>query len=284
LIAGALWLTSCGALGDSSEDMPPPSPALWEAVGPQGERAWLFGTIHALADGTEWRTPALEEVLAETDLLMVEIGDLSDREDAAEAFQSRAFDVGLPPIMERVSAEKRDVLVGALAAADIDPDALVHTDTWAAAMQLGNAARCSNAANGVDRALIAQFEEPRSLESFESQFAAFDNLPDDAQSDLLVSVAEESDCRAGIARRAAWLAGDLDSIENSLLTSFRGNDALQKALVDDRNALYAEQVVAFHAANTETDLLVAVGVGHMLGETGLPDLLQQNGYTVTRIQ
>lgn len=281
---GALWLTSCGAPGDSSSELPTPSPALWEATGPQGERVWLFGTIHALPDGAQWRTPALEEVLAETDLLMVEIADLSDREQAAQSFDTRAYDVGLAPILDRVPAAQRDILAAALVDAGIDPGSLIHTDTWAAALQLGNAARCSNADNGVDRALMAQFDNARSLESFELQFAAFDNLPAAAQADLLVSVAEESDCRSGDARRAAWLDGDLDALENSILASFRGNSDLREDLVDDRNARYADQIVQFQASDQTTDLLVAVGVGHMLGETGLPAQLAERGYDVRRIQ
>ncbi|WP_269429525.1 TraB/GumN family protein [Aurantiacibacter marinus] len=264
--------------------MPPPSPALWEATGPESERVWLFGTIHALPDDTEWRTPALERVLAETDLLLVEIADLGEREQAALAFEARAYDVGLVPILDRVPGRQKAMLAASLDAAGIDPASLIHTETWAAALQLGNAARCSNAANGVDRALLARFDNARSLESFDRQFAVFDGLPDDAQADLLVSVAEESDCRAGNARRAAWLAGDLQAIETSILTSFRGNTDLRENLVDDRNAGYADQIVQFQASDPGQDLLVAVGVGHMLGETGLPALLSARGYRVRRIQ
>lgn len=223
-------------------------------------------------------------MLAETDLLMVEIDDLEDREAAGLAFETRAYDVGLRPIFERVSAEHRELLGVSLIEAGIDPDSLVHTDTWAAALQLGSATRCSNAANGVDRALIAQFGQARSLESFDAQFAIFDGLPDAAQSDLLVSVAEESDCRSGATRRAAWLAGDLAALENSILASFRGNIDLREDLVDDRNARYADRIVQFQASDPGTDLLVAVGVGHMIGDTGLPDLLARRGYQVRRIQ
>ncbi len=281
---GALWLTSCSASGDSDPALPPPSPALWEATGPQGERAYLFGTIHALPDGTDWRTAALEQALADADLLMVEIGDLENREVAASAFGARAYDVGLPPILDRVAPADRDMLAAALAEAAIDPDTLIHTETWAAALQLGNAVQCSDAANGVDRALIRQFGTPRSLESFDSQFAAFDNLPADAQADLLVSVAEESDCRSGEARRAAWLIGDMERIENSILTSFRGNTALQADLIDERNAGYVESIVQFQQSEPGTVVFVAVGVGHMLGETGLPTLFEERGYQVRRIQ
>ncbi len=80
-------LTACG---EPERDWPAPSPALWEVSGPQGERGWLFGTIHSLPDGAEWRTPAVDRALAASDVLVVEIAALGDRKQATEAFAARA--------------------------------------------------------------------------------------------------------------------------------------------------------------------------------------------------
>ena len=68
-LAGALALAGCGA---PEREWPAPSPALWEVTGADGARGWLFGTIHALPDGVEWRTPALDEALTQAATLVVD--------------------------------------------------------------------------------------------------------------------------------------------------------------------------------------------------------------------
>jgi len=223
-------------------------------------------------------------VLAQTDLLMVEIAELGDRERAGRAFEARAYDTNLPPVLDRVPEESRAALAASLEVAGIDPTSLVHTETWAAALQLGNAVRCSNAENGVDRRLLSEFDNARSLESHDRQFAAFDGLPQDAQVALLLAVAEQSDCSAAQERVGAWLTGDVERLEASILAGFRGHEALRDDLIDARNDSYADQIVGFHTSEPETELLVAVGAGHMLGDTGLPALLTARGYTLRRIQ
>ena len=244
----------------------------------------MFGTIHALPDNADWRTPALDAVLAQTDMLMVEIAELGDRGKAVEAFETRAYDMNLAPILNRVPSDRRAELAVALDIAGIDPDALIHTETWAAALQLSNSLRCSNSENGVDRALLAEFPNAQSLESHARQFDAFDSLPGEAQVDLLLSVAAERDCSGGEERIEAWLTGDIETLESSILAGFRGNPALREGLVDARNRHYAAQIVRYQALKPEMDLLVAVGAGHMFGESGLPALLTARGYSVRRIQ
>src|SRR5690606_6408771 len=59
-LAALAWLAACG---EPAHDWPDASPALWDVSGPEGEKRWLFGTIHSLPDGVAWRTPAIEAVL-----------------------------------------------------------------------------------------------------------------------------------------------------------------------------------------------------------------------------
>ena len=79
ILALALALAAAlAACGGPEEDWPPPSPALWEVSGPDGETGWLFGTIHALPEGVEWETPALEAALDRADALVVEVANLGE--------------------------------------------------------------------------------------------------------------------------------------------------------------------------------------------------------------
>ena len=111
VLAAGLALASCGA---PEREWPAPSPALWEVTGADGARGWLFGTIHALPDGVEWRTPALDEALGDAGTLVVEIAALGDAAAAGEAFEAVSTSPGLPPLLQRVPAGDRAALAGAL--------------------------------------------------------------------------------------------------------------------------------------------------------------------------
>ncbi|MGB3165605.1 MAG: TraB/GumN family protein [Alteraurantiacibacter sp.] len=280
---GALWLSGCGA-PDASQDWPAPSPALWEATAPEGQRAFLFGTIHALPDGVNWRSSALEEAIAQSDMLMVEIADLDAPNDSADAFERYASGRNLAALLERVPANTRAEVAELLDAADRTEADFHHIDSWAAALILGNAVRCSDLSNGVDRALLREFEAVSALESFAAQFAIFDTLPADAQADLLVTVAKERDCRAGEARMRDWVTGNTDNMLASVEDGFRGNANLRNALLVHRNERFAQRLARYQRQYADETILLAIGAAHLPGPGGVAALLEREGYTVRRIQ
>src|SRR5215217_1290637 len=59
-------------------------PALWR-LSDADTTIYLFGTIHALPEGAQWRTPALDQAMAASDELVTEI-NLTDMNAAAGAF------------------------------------------------------------------------------------------------------------------------------------------------------------------------------------------------------
>src|SRR5690606_31572100 len=178
-LVAVLWLSGCG--GEPAHEWPEPSPALWEVSNPQGAKGWLFGTIHALPDGANWRTPTLDTALEQADLLVVEVSNLGDAEMASQAFTAFAAGRGLPPLMDRVPPEHRPALAAALERAAIDESDLAATDSWAAALLIANATRAGSAANGVDRALLSLDLPAIALESYPMQFSIFDRLEPEEQ-------------------------------------------------------------------------------------------------------
>ena len=95
-----------------------PSPAIWHVTAPDGGVGWLFGTVHALSEGANWRTPALEQMLTQTGVLVVEIADLADRDQAQATFAAMSRTPGLPPLSQRISAADRPALAALM---DRDP-------------------------------------------------------------------------------------------------------------------------------------------------------------------
>ena len=277
-LAALLWLASC----EQEREWPEPSPALWEVSGPNGEHGWLFGTIHALPDGAEWRTPEVDAAVAAADLLVVEVAELGDSERATESFEERARTGGLPPLSQRVAAEDRPALAALMERAGRDDADFADTESWAAGLLLASAVREGDPANGVDRALLAEGKPVASLESFAAQYVRFDRLSEGDQADLLAGIAHETESARSDARVEAWLTGDTEALERDALGGLLAYPRLREALLDARNREWVERIDALLREGRKP--LVAVGAAHMLGDGGLPALLAARGYAVRRIQ
>ena len=278
-LAGLLALAGCG---QPPADWPKPSPALWEVTGAGGQHGWLFGTIHSLPDGVEWRTAAVDGAFAQSSLLVVEIANLADTQEASAAFRRLSTTPGLPPLSQRIQPRDRPQVAAFLAQAGADDDDFPSTESWAAAMLLANKVRSGDSTNGVDRALIARARRVEGLESFASQYAVFDRLPPAAQGELLVGLAEDAEAGHENAEVRAWLTGDLAALQRQSANGVLAYPDLREALQLARNRAWAARVAKLLTDGEKP--FVAVGTAHLFGDESLPDLLAARGYTVRRVQ
>jgi len=281
LSAALALLTGC-----SGEPEPPrgsPSPALWEVTGPSGAHGWLFGTAHSLPDGFDWRTPAFDAAFADSDMLVVEL-DLTDVDLDHLRVISTTPGLGLPS--SRVDPAQREMVAQAFAEADIDEATLVNAETWMAALLLGTAFTDGEEQNGVDRALIMQADDREllELEGFEGQMAIFDGLPLADQIDLLELAATDFETAGEDFRRLIedWRAGNLAAIEAETRKGVGFDPELYAALLVDRNREWDR--IIDQVLRDGGEPFVAVGAAHLVGDIGLPALLEARGYTVKRIQ
>lgn len=283
LLAGALWLSGCSAPDPLADhDWPDAAPALWEVTSPAGETGWLFGTVHALPDGLDWQSPAVDAAVAQSDLLLVEIADLGNNPSSAGIFDTLSSSPDLPPLLDRVGDADRPSLQRLLDLAGSDENDFDRTETWAAALILSGAMRSGDPANGVDRALISGARRVEGLESYDRQYRIFDALPDADQADLLLAVASEAESFDPVPALESWLTGDLETLAALADDGMLADPGLRAALLERRNQ---DWTVAIRAAIDQGHKpLVAVGTAHMLGASGLPALLEQQGYAVRRIQ
>jgi uncharacterized protein YbaP (TraB family) len=253
--------------------------------GPDGAvEGWLFGTIHALPGGTQWRTPAIQGIIEQADYLVVEIaapGDPASR----EAFLALSTSPALPPLAERIDPALRGGLRDLASAAGTPLEAFTATETWAAALVLAQAMRSGDPANGVDRALIEDFAARRviELEGSARQLGIFDRLAPEDQRALLESViADHGD---GIDQsdelRAAWLAGDAARLEEATREGMMEDPELREALLVERNRVWAGRLR--EALGEMPRPLVAVGAAHLVGADGLAALLERQGFAVRRL-
>lgn len=280
-------LAACGKLpGEGAGQAHPPNPVLYEIAAADGTvEGWMFGTIHALPDGTRWRTPPIGRVIDGADLLVVEIGGLDRSAELAATFRSLATSPGLPPITARVPPALAAPLAGLLERGRIAPATFSTTETWAAAITLAGVDATGDPANGVDRALIDSFagRPVRELEGIRGQLAIFDRLPEAQQRAMLAAVVRESEAARADPERLqrAWLAGDTAAIEQSTRDGFLADPALHEALLAGRNRRWAAALVPMLAQTPRP--LIAVGAAHLVGPEGLAALLEAQGYRVRRI-
>jgi uncharacterized protein YbaP (TraB family) len=279
LWAGVLLvLAGCG----QGHKWPDPSPALWEVTGPGGQHAWLFGTVHALPAGMEWRTGKIDDALAKSSVLVVEIADLSDADAAKAAFYRLSTTPGQPPLTQRVPADSRAAVASLLKQAGLGDDAFPQTETWGAALVLAARVDSGDPANGVDRALIAGAKRVVGLETFEQQYGVFDRLAPADQADLLAATARDAGADTADKQAVEWLTGDTAALERDSATGVLADPELRQALQIGRNLGWDTRIEQMLADGEAP--FVAVGAAHMFGGQGLPALLAAHGYTVRRVE
>jgi uncharacterized protein YbaP (TraB family) len=263
-------------------------PALWLAEGPQGQTAWLFGTIHALPAPVTWRSAKVDAALKQADLLVLEVADIANDAGTAKAFAALAQSPGLPPLAQRIEPHLRDELAAELQDGGIAPAQLDPYETWAAALMLqqaDNAAGADDAANGIDRALAKAWSGPvAEFEGAAAQLAIFDRLPEPQQRALLNAVIRDAPNRKreSMALISAWMRGDMDFIARTTAEDFLKHPELREALLTGRNRAWVVQLDAILAKGARP--FVAVGAAHLAGSDSLPAMLSARGWKVTRLQ
>lgn len=281
-----LALASCSDAPGEEAEGSPPNPLLYEIASADGAvEGWMVGTIHALPDGTRWRTPAIAAVVDQADLLVVEVGELGGRDARPSIYSSLAQSPGLPPVAQRLPAELRPGLTAMMERGGIAADDLAPQETWAAAITLARVDATGDPANGVDRALIADFagRPVRELEGLRGQLSIFDRLPEPQQRVMLAAVVRESEKARKDPERLqrAWLAGDAGIIAHATSEGFLADPALREALLTARNRRWVAAITPMLEQGPRP--LIAVGAAHLVGPDGLAAMLEARGYRVRRI-
>jgi uncharacterized protein YbaP (TraB family) len=264
-------------------------PALW-AVSDPDTTIYLFGTIHLLPSDLKWRTPKLDQALANSQELVVEtIIDDKNPAKLMSAMASIGLAKGLPPLVERVPAAKRDALRAAMKKSGVPEQAYNSMKTWMAAfLLLSNQFRDMGLSGGVEGVLrndfLAKNKPIGELESNVEQLSFFDRLPEAAQRTLLEGALEEN---ASMKREFggmldAWSRGDIKGIARTFDHDLSASPELRDSLIRQRNANWSKWIEKRMAQPGQ--VMIAVGAGHLAGPYSVLEMLRKDGFTVRRVE
>lgn len=270
---------------------PQSRPAMW-AISDTDTTVYLFGTIHLLPKDTNWRGAALDDAVTNANDLVIET-IIDDKNPAVlmQALSSLAVRNNLPPLRDRVSADKRPALDAAIKASGLPVQAYDRLETWAAAFLLLGAQFRSiglESAEGVEMVLRKDFQSKGktigALESNVEQLGYFDRLPEEAQLALLEgALSDNKDMNQEFgAMLEAWASGDVERIALTFDRDLAEVPALRDALMVQRNRNWTGWIE--RRMNQPGVTLVAVGAGHLAGKDSVLAMLSQQGYRVRRVQ
>ena len=284
-MAAALAAAALAALGAGSAAA---EPALWRVTGGEGT-VWLFGSVHLLPQGGFAVGGELAKAIGGARRVCMEIDPNADDEAAktsitlARAVDPKGRDLFelLGPDADRVRAKSED--------AGVPLDALAMFEPWFAGITVSVMALQAHGydvQHGVEQVIetaARQGGKPGcGLETLDGQLGMLDGLPMNLQAEILLQAIDEAkdvDQLIG-PMLEAWRAGDEAGLEKSLEEDFDGYPELADVLIYSRNARWADQVSDMLRDGDE--VLIVVGAMHLVGDKGLPALLEQRGYKVER--
>jgi uncharacterized protein len=267
-------------------------PALWK-IADKDTTIWLFGTIHVLPQRHAWRDPVIDRAIAGSQSLTLEAVLDEDPGQVARALMALGRSPGLPPLTQRVPADRRAKLAAMVKESGFPAATLDGMESWAAAFVLTAVALRVlgddvSASAGVEAQLTATFRAKgrpiEGLETAETQLRYFDKLPEKAQRAFLVATLDEpgrarEDFRA---LTAAWTAGDIPALERVFADDPEFTPEVRELLIRQRNAAWAEALR--ERLQFPGTAFVAVGAGHLIGPHSVQAMLAKNGIKAVRVQ
>ena len=269
--------------------------ALFKVTG-HGNTLHLYGTIHAGRADYYPLEPRIRAAVAAAPTLALEIDTGRNAAAIAAAIREHGIYPAGSPGKAGLPAERRQRIDAALHKQGIDPAAVAQLRPWmlATMLVLVDAAKLGyDPALGVDTHLaqLANSGKTRSaeLEAMAFQAALLNRLPDGEQwqllEDTLENMASGRQLRETRELFQAYERADqkaLDEIARRIETddSLSGKFTRQ-VLLDERNGPMADKVAALLAR--ENNAVVAVGLLHLVGKRGLPELLRRRGMRVERV-
>lgn len=258
---------------------------------------YLYGTIHAGRPDYYPLEPRIRDAMAAAPTLALEVDTTGDQAAiAAIMFKHGMIPPGTPGLAG-LPAERRQRIEAALRKQGIEPAAVAQLKPWllVATLAMVEAAKLGyDPKLGVDAHLAGLAKSSgktriAELESMEFQLALFNRMPMDDQWKMLEEALDdmESGRHARESRElfAAYEGADQAALERIAKRLEEDNTVggkfMRDVLMTERNGPMADKIVSL--VGRENNAVVAVGLLHLVGKGGVPELLRKRGVKVERV-
>ncbi|MTV51785.1 TraB/GumN family protein [Massilia buxea] len=260
-----------------------------------GKTSYLFGTIHVGKQGFFPLEPEVTRALADSTSLVLELDTRAHRPFEQALAKYGAYPAG-DTITRHLSPRALAQLNKALAKAGISLQSVAGYRPWLVANILVGSEiekHGYHRSNGVEgfllSAAIAQKKQVHELESADYQLSLFASLDDAQQERYLVENLEELENGKALQKSAglidAWSNADAARIATMARELTAGDSVsavfMDRTLLGKRNPEMTNHIERI----MQTDQVAFVGIGllHLVGENGIPELLRQRGYSVEKV-
>lgn len=282
----AIWIGASASADEVGHLLP-----LWQ-VNSEQNRVYLLGSIHLLREQDYPIPSAIYDAYENAETLIMEL-DMDDMDPVEGQVLTKELgmiqdDRTLNDLMGSDRYREAETLA---AAAQVPIALLAKSEPWYAAMtveimllmrmgfnpQYGIETHFMNLAADDGKEILG-------FETMQQQLELLDGLSPEAQRDMLIQVLAK-----GIELHElmdslidAWRKGDVTFIVDNLLADMEGYPEINQAIVVDRNIDWTNQIVDL--LNDNEDYLVIVGTLHLVGDMGVPNLLQSRDYEVKQLR
>ncbi len=292
----AFVLTACDQGGRVSDKVAASharydGPALWK-VTDNDSTLYLFGTVHLMQPDINWQKRDMQAAFDDIGTIFFETPD-----DEKSALQTRILQrqYGVYTNGERLSDHLDSINLNRLTAAaynsEIPLARLENFKPWLAADILTVAGadiaglRYENSADAQMRIKAVQANKSiRALDTVETYFEAVAKQPRWVRMQAFEQTIKNFNTLVEDTKtvNAAWLIGNTERLENDLLIPAKeSSPELYAALFTQRNIKWVKILDTF--MDGDTNAMAVVGIGHLLGDGGLPTRFEDLGFTVERV-
>jgi uncharacterized protein YbaP (TraB family) len=264
---------------------------LWKVQKADGPASHILGTIHSTDPRLQELPPAVAEAFDAARVAVFELPAASDGQ--AKMAQAMRLPAG-ERLENLLGSDLFGRVAGAVEPLGVKPEGLQGLKPWALVLFLGlppiEIVRQAQGKPAFDFWLrtraAQQGKRIEALESYDEQIELFDGLSTDEQIAMVTDLVSDYDRIEQHFNRMfrAYLKGDISQIlaEANDVSDVPDAEAAQRfkvRLLDDRNVTMVQDMARLL---DEGGAFIAIGAAHLPGEGGVLDLLEDQGYRVTR--
>lgn len=299
--------TSSQAEKASSDEKQIPSditPAMWKVTDKDGMSMTLVGAMHVLKDEDYPLPDKIMQEYNNADILAVECDALSYSEDIKKqmALLKEMYLTDGTKLKDHVSAEAYTCLEELMKSYGSDMSTISGMTTWAAANTIDSLATLYSGLDsdkGFDSYFLGRYKDDGKqlyeVESVQFQLDMLMDLSDEAYDAIFLcykNQTKQTQIDSLMKLYKAWRTGDVETLEKLMQSDDADGIELtqkQEQLLEDyTNQMYYDRnknmVKAIEELLQEKkNVFYVVGAAHYVGEGGILDLLEKDGYSIERV-